>query len=108
MSSHPVQRGHVYRILIDPETPALVLVISSNAHNTRTDEYITLPISARRSLPGPLPSWVPLRAGDPAFGYVVACCADMVAQDELKEDLGALSLETLSQVEQALRRVLGL
>ncbi len=103
-----VRRGHLYRILVEPEATALVLVISSNVHNSRHQEYIALPVSSRRSLGEPLPSWVPLRSGDPAYGHVICRYVDMVDRDELKEDLGELSQETMLRVGDVLKLTLGL
>lgn len=99
-------RGHVYRIAIGTET-LVGLVVSADWLNAEQDTCITLLVVADRSAP-PLPHWVRLKSGDPAFGHVVCRDIGMVHKDELKEDLGPMSMETMVEVGQALRRVLGL
>jgi mRNA-degrading endonuclease toxin of MazEF toxin-antitoxin module len=54
------------------------------------------------------PYWVRLRSGDPCGGYVVVHDLDRVDLDELTEDLGPLSFESMFEVEKALKGTLGL
>ena len=54
------------------------------------------------------PGWVRFGAGDPVAGYAVVHDLDRVDFDELKEDLGAVSQETMHSVGRALKRLLGL
>jgi mRNA interferase MazF len=54
------------------------------------------------------PGWVRLSSGDPVGGYAVTHDLDRVDPDELKEDLGEISLDTLVKVRQALKHMLGL
>lgn len=103
------QRGHVYRIAIAPDTSALVLVISNNVHNRTQRDCIAIELTARRLPPGQsLPSWVPLRSGDPAFGHVVVRRIGVVGNEELKEDIGEMSAQTMHEVERTVKRMLGL
>jgi mRNA-degrading endonuclease toxin of MazEF toxin-antitoxin module len=58
--------------------------------------------------PRRFPYWVRLGSGDPGFGYVVVHDLDRVEAEELKEDLGELSTESMFEVERALKSILGL
>lgn len=109
MNSSVPQRGHIYRILRDPdsEIALLGLVVSTNAQNSQHDKCVVVQVIGRKDVPS-LPSFVPLRSGDPAFGHVVVRHVGRATRSELKEDLGALSLDTMLRVEQVLRLVLGL
>ncbi len=104
----PIKRGHIYRVVIGTGPAMLCLVISANPHNARQEDYIVAMVTADRNVPAGLPSWVPLRAGDPAFGHVVVSRVGMVLSSEPKEDLGALSQETMLRVDNAARLTLGL
>lgn len=104
------QRGHVYRVMIGPtaESAILCLVVSSNAHNAQESKYACVLVTSERNAPAGLPSWVRLASGDPAFGHIVCSHIDMIFPEELKEDLGSVSMETELKVNQALKRMLGL
>lgn len=99
-------RGHIYR-MHDPEYGTLFCLVVSAAREELEDTCIAVRVSVtseRRDFPG----WVRLSTGDPAFGYVVTQDLDRVDDDELKEDLGAVSVETMVEVGRALKRLLGL
>ena len=49
-----------------------------------------------------------MSSGDPASGYIVVQDIDRVDREELTEDLGALSMSTMFEVEKALKAWLGL
>lgn len=100
------QRGNLYR-LHDPEYGTFYCLAISAPYAEMDGGCIAVRVSLtneHRDFPG----WVRLGTGDPAFGYVVTPDIDRVDHDELKEDLGPLSLGTMVQVDQALKKVLGL
>lgn len=101
------QRGHIYRIAFTPDTVVLGLIISADRFNERSQEYAALQVSAN-----PVHEYtaaaVRLSAGDPAFGHVICRDIGMIHHGELKEDLGALTMSTLLDVEHRLKRFLGL
>lgn len=105
MKLRPI-RGHVFR-MSDPEYGTLYCLPLSTPYAELRDSCLAVRVSVthqRRDFPG----WVRLGSGDPAFGYVVTQDIDGVDDDELKEDLGPLSAETMLNVERMVRRVLGL
>jgi mRNA-degrading endonuclease toxin of MazEF toxin-antitoxin module len=109
MNPIPPRRGHIYRVILDPEATAMLcLIITDNIHNDRATEYSSLLVTADRSVPPGLPGWVRLSAGDPAFGHAVVEPPRTVFLHELKEDLGAISMETMHTINQALKRLMGL
>lgn len=107
MSQGVPQRGHIYRIDVGQEDTLLALVLSVRAVHEVQSDCITL-LVVRDRTPVRLPYWVRLGAGDPSFGYVVCRDIGMVGREDLKEDLGELSGETMREVERALKMVLGL
>lgn len=101
------QRGHVYRMHDDEYGAMHCLVISTIPSADDDDSSIALRIAVTTT-PHHFPYWVRLSSGDPTFGYVVIHDLDRVGHDELKEDLGLLSLETMVNVERSLKRLLNL
>lgn len=99
-------RGHIYR-MNDPEYGTLFCLVVSAVYARLEETCVAVRVSVTNETRD-FPGWVRLQSGDPAFGYVVTHDIDQVEHSELKEDLGALSMETMNAVEQALRRVLGL
>lgn len=99
-------RGHIYR-MHDPEYGTLFCLVVSVAREELGDTCIAVRVSVtkeRRAFPG----WVRLGSGDPAFGYVITQDIDRADHEELKEDLGEVSMETMADVGRALKRMLGL
>lgn len=99
-------RGHVYR-MHDEEYGTLFCLVLSSSYAQLEDTCIAVRVTVTNEL-REFPGWVRLGSGDPAFGYVVTQDIDRVDHEELKEELGELSLETMGRVERALKRVLGL
>ena len=97
----------MYRIDLEGDAILLGLVVSNNRHNEQYPQHHVVQISASKLHEGTAGA-VRLGSGDPAFGYVICRDILMVRREELKEDLGELSTETLLAVERALRMVLGL
>lgn len=99
-------RGHVYRM--DDPSYGTLFCLSVSVPRLELDDTCTAVrvsvTSERRDFPG----WVRLGSGDPGFGYVVTQDIDRVDYEELAEDLGELSMETMLKVERALKTVLGL
>lgn len=98
------RRGHIYRIGLNPDVTLLGLVVSASAVHGIQNDCITLLVVADRT-PVHFPYWVRLQSGDPAFGHVVCRDIGMVGREELKEDLGEVSAETMMNVSRALKRV---
>lgn len=86
----------------------LALVVSGNIHNEQEEDYAAVLVTADHDAPAGLPSWVRLNAGDPAFGYAVCSYVNMVHKDELREDLGEITMETQLGVDRAIRRMFAL
>lgn len=108
MNEGQILRGHVYRVVINPETSMLCLVVSVNTHNARENVCTAVLVTADRNVPTGMPSWVRLNSGDPAFGHAVCSHIAPVHRSTVKEDLGAASMETMLAVGNALKRQLGL
>jgi mRNA-degrading endonuclease toxin of MazEF toxin-antitoxin module len=102
-----LKRGHVYR-MEDPEYGRLhCLALAVQSVPGMEDSFLAIRVtvtSQRLDFPG----WVRMTSGDPCAGYVVVHDVDRVDTEEVSEDLGPLSGDTLFTVEQALKRVLGL
>jgi mRNA-degrading endonuclease toxin of MazEF toxin-antitoxin module len=107
VSDLAVKRGHVYRVVLGQGSAVLGLILSNDRHNAEYDEYVTAQVAASREHEGTGGS-VRLKSGDPAFGYVICRDIGMVHREELKEDVGPLSMETMIEVERTLKQVLGL
>lgn len=110
MSSINPQRGHVYR-MEDPDYGTLhCLAVAIPPAELNDDAFLALRVTVTRNHRLNFPNWVRMRSGDPTAGYVAVTIPDLdhVACDELTEDLGPLSLETMVEVEKALKTVLGL
>lgn len=101
------RHGNIYRIALEPDVVVLGLIISIDRLNDRHPDYTTVQVTASKLHEGTFGA-VRLNSGDPAFGYVICRDSGMVRQEELKEDLGRLSMESLDNVKKALRLVYGL
>jgi mRNA interferase MazF len=80
------------------------LVVSNNARSTKLDDCLAVRITTN---PKPdITSIVPLGSADPLVGRIL--CDDIVAiyRDELKCDVGALSVPTMNDVAVALKNAL--
>lgn len=108
MSQIIPQRGHIYRVALAPEVTGLGLVISTVPHNNRYPDCLTIGVQAGRDSQQLYPGWIRLSSGDPAFGYITCNDIGPTGRDELKEDLGELSPDTMREVERVLKMVLGL
>lgn len=106
MSIEPV-RGHVYR-MIDDEYGILHCLIVSVFPAFETDSSCLAARVTMTPRRHDFPGWVRMMSGDPGRGYVVTHDLDRVDIGELKDDRGALSADTMFQVERALKRMLGL
>lgn len=100
------RRGHVYR-MHDESYGTLFCLTLPTLYGQLHGSCLAVRVSVTQETRD-FPGWVRLTAGDPAFGYVVTQDIDRVGHDELKEDLGPLSVATMLQTEQTLKRVLGL
>jgi mRNA-degrading endonuclease toxin of MazEF toxin-antitoxin module len=93
--------------MYDPEYGTLFCLIVSGTQVDLDNTCIAVRATGstgRHDFPG----WVRFGAGDPVAGYAVVHDLDRVDFDELKEDLGEVSQETMQNVNRALRRLLGL
>lgn len=106
MSKLEARYAHVYRICLDGDVTVLGIIVSNDRLNSTYDEYITAQVTTSKDHDGTAGS-VRLKSGDPAFGYIICRDIGMVERDELREDLGPVSLETQLEMEKALRHVLG-
>lgn len=107
MSSIVAKRGHVYRIALAQDVIVRGIILSNDRLNDGRDEYIVAQIVASKEHEG-TGGAVRLTSGDPAFGYIICRDLGMVHHDELKEDLGPVTLETIVALQRSLRNVLGL
>lgn len=83
------------------------LVVSNNARNSALEECLVVRITTT-SKHQELPSRVALGQNDPLQGFVVCDDLGPMYLDQIEEDLGALSLNTMVQVGAALRHVLAI
>lgn len=103
------QRGHVYRIQ-DPEYGTLHCLAVAVKTGPDGGDCLAVRVTVtgqRLSFPG----WVRMGSGDPAGGYITVSDIedlDHVDREELVDDLGVLSPETMMLVEKELRKMLGL
>jgi mRNA interferase MazF len=97
-------RGQVYRADIG-YGPKPWLIVSNNPRNRATADVLAvrLTTTARE-----LPTWVRLGPTDPLNGYVNADNIETLGKGELGEYLGALSPESMMNVNGALAVALGL
>lgn len=103
---HP-QRGHVYR-MEDPEygrLHCLAIAVQEFPGMENSFQAIRVTVTGQRH---DFPLWIRMHSGDPCAGYVVVHDLDRVDTDELTDDCGPLSSETLFSVEQALKKMLRL
>lgn len=106
MISEP-ERGHVYRMK-DPEYGTLHCLVVSTVtagHEDRSCIAVRVAMTADRHL---FPFWVRLSSGDPGCGYVDVTDLDRVDAGELVDDLGEVTDRTWHEVQQSLKRMLGL
>lgn len=101
------ERGHVYRMYSDEYGRLYCMVISTVPAFEADSSCLAVRVSVTNKAHD-FPGWVRLSSGDPGYGYVVTHDLDRVDFDELKEDLGPVSSNTLFAVEHALKRMLGL
>jgi mRNA interferase MazF len=98
-------RGRVYMAdLGNGDKP--FLVVSNNARNAKLDDCLGVRITTSRK--PDMASIVELTPADPIRGRVLCDSIAAVYRDELKRDVGALSVATMSQVAVALRFALSI
>lgn len=86
--------------------PKPFLVVSNNARNSRLRSCVAVRITTS---PKPeIASIVPLGSADPLVGRVLCDDITVIYPDELKQDVGALSRQTMNQVANALRFALNI
>ncbi|WP_445400534.1 type II toxin-antitoxin system PemK/MazF family toxin [Streptomyces sp. LE64] len=98
-------RGRVYRADLGAGLKPW-LVVSNNARNRSLGDCVVVRITT--STKPPLASIVELGTHDPLVGRVLCDDLGPMYRDEIKEDLGALSLQTMVRVGTALQHVLAL
>jgi mRNA-degrading endonuclease toxin of MazEF toxin-antitoxin module len=101
------KRGHVYRMQGYASGPLHCLAIATSPVHPGDESFLAVRVSVTGQQLH-FPYWVRLRSGDPCGGYVVVHDLDRVDLDELTEDLGPLSFESMFEVEKALKGMLGL
>jgi len=98
-------RGRVYRA--DPGAgPKPWLVVSNNARNRALNDVLVVRITT--SVKPALASIVELGPAEPLVGRVLCDDLGPMYRDEIMEDLGALSNQTMVKVSTALQHVLAL
>jgi mRNA interferase MazF len=98
------QRGQVYRCDLGYGLKPW-LVVSNNSRNRLLSDVIAIRLTTTSR---DLPTWARLSPADPLTGYANADCIEQLAKDELGEYLGALSRESMRNVNQALMIALAL
>lgn len=98
-------RGRVYRADLG-YGPKPFLIVSNNRRNNALDSALAVRLTTSQK--PELSSIVPLGSADPLVGRVL--CDDIVPiyREELREDLGALSRESMAAVAAGLSSALGL
>ncbi|MGP3954429.1 type II toxin-antitoxin system PemK/MazF family toxin [Nonomuraea sp. 3N208] len=105
-SGHPL-RGHVYMADLGEEYGEKpYVIVSNNARNRALPSYLAVRITT--SAKPPLPSIIELTAEDPVVGR--ALCDDIVIlfPEDLRRELGGLSLQTTMRIGQGLRHALAI
>ena len=82
------------------------LVVSNNARNSRLGSCLAVRITTSKK--PPLASIVELDARDPLVGRVLCDDITLIYRDELRRDVGALALSTMTAVAAGLRSALAL
>lgn len=106
MPTTPI-RGHVYRMEDAQYGTLYCLVLATDSAYAWDDSILAVRVTLAPAVHH-FPGWVRMKSGDPTGGYVVVHDLDRVDTAELAEDYGPLSLDTLVEVEKALRRMLGI
>ncbi|MGW6862553.1 type II toxin-antitoxin system PemK/MazF family toxin [Streptomyces xanthophaeus] len=105
MSDAVPVRGRVYRADLGHGLKPW-LVVSNNARNRALDDVIVVRITT--SAKPELPSIVELGKDDPLVGRVLCDDLGPLYRDEIRDDLGALSNQTMIKVATALQHVLAI
>lgn len=92
------QRGQVYRCDLGYGLKPW-LVVSNNSRNRLLSDVIAIRLTTTTR---DLPTWAKLSPADPLTGYANADSIEQLDKDELGEYLGALSRESMRNVNQAL------
>jgi mRNA interferase MazF len=98
------QRGQVYRCDLGYGHKPW-LVVSNNSRNRLLSDVIAIRLTTTTR---DLPTWAKLSPADPLTGYANADCIEQLGKGELGEYLGALSRESMRNVNQALMVALAL
>lgn len=102
-----ILRGRVVWAVIDESIGRKpFLVVSNNARNQAMQSFLAVRITT--SAKPDIPSVVSLAAGEPLRGNVLCDEVMMMWEDEVVSEAGALSPQTMAQVESGLRAALGL
>jgi mRNA interferase MazF len=99
-----ILRGQVYRSDLGYGAKPW-LVISNNKRNALLNSVIAVRITTTSK---DLPTWVPLTRADPITGYVNTDDIQQLYIDELGDELGTLSRQTMLNVNRALALALSL
>jgi mRNA interferase MazF len=99
-----ILRGQVYRSDLGYGAKPW-LVISNNKRNALLNSIIAVRITTTVK---DLPTWVPLTRADPITGYVNTDDIQQLYIDELGDELGTLSRQTMLNVNRALSLALSL
>ncbi|WP_306369942.1 type II toxin-antitoxin system PemK/MazF family toxin [Nocardiopsis sp. CC223A] len=102
-------RGRVYWAYLDTggqEERKPFLVVSNNHRNRNLGDCLAVRLTTTRK--EPRTTIVPLNPDDPLHGYVLCDEITFLYEDELLEDIGALSLATMTSVANGLKAALDL
>ncbi|RVX45183.1 mRNA interferase MazF [Nonomuraea polychroma] len=105
-NSYPL-RGRIYMADLGEEYGEKpYVIVSNNARNRALATYLAVRITT--SSKPPLPSIIELAPEDPVVGR--ALCDDIVIlfAEDLRRDLGGMSLQTMMRISQGLRHALAL
>lgn len=102
----PLIRGRVYRAELPNIGSKYYLVVSNNARNRALDSVLAVRITT--SDKSGLPAAAKLAHNDCLSGWVY--CDDIVElwEEDIRQDVGALSQQTMVEVERALQHALGM
>lgn len=102
-----VEPGHVYRLRDVGFGTLHCLAVDTKPAPDLEDSFGALRVTLATQRHS-FPDWVRFTSGDPCPGYAVVYDYERVGTEEIKENLGALSLDTWIEVRVALKRRLGL
>jgi mRNA-degrading endonuclease toxin of MazEF toxin-antitoxin module len=101
-------RGHVYRAHLSHIGEDKIFLVVSNNRRNRAFQQVLMARLTTTPPPQPRPAMVPLGNGEVMTGWVSCDDIEIVYDDEVRADLGAITSAAMQRVEAGLRAALGM